>query len=93
VPNGRVRERTEGAEGVCNPIGRKISTNQTLPPELQEYTWSDSWLQLICSGEWPCGASMGEEALGPVKARYPSVGEFEGGEAGVGGRVGGGTLS
>jgi hypothetical protein len=30
VPNGRVRERTEGAEGVCNPIGRTtISTNQT----------------------------------------------------------------
>jgi hypothetical protein len=27
----RVRERTEGAEGVCNPIGRTtISTNQTL---------------------------------------------------------------
>jgi hypothetical protein len=27
-PNGGVRERTEGAEGVCNPIGRTtISTN------------------------------------------------------------------
>jgi hypothetical protein len=22
VPNGGVRERTEGVEGVCNPIGR-----------------------------------------------------------------------
>jgi hypothetical protein len=30
VPNGGVRERTEGAEGVCNPIGRTIiPTNQT----------------------------------------------------------------
>jgi hypothetical protein len=30
VPNGGVRESTEGAEGVCNPIGRTtISTNQT----------------------------------------------------------------
>jgi hypothetical protein len=28
---------------------------------------------------------MGGEALGPGKARYPSVGEFEGREAGVGG--------
>jgi hypothetical protein len=29
--NGGVRERNEGAEGVCNPIGRTIiSTNQTL---------------------------------------------------------------
>jgi hypothetical protein len=28
--NGRVRERTEGAEEVCNPIGRiATSTNQT----------------------------------------------------------------
>jgi hypothetical protein len=30
VPNGGVVERTEGAEGVCNPIGRTtISANQT----------------------------------------------------------------
>jgi hypothetical protein len=41
-----VREKTEGVEKVCNPIGRTtISTNQT-PPELpgtkpstKEYTW------------------------------------------------------
>jgi hypothetical protein len=46
-PNGRVRGRPEGAEGVCNPTGRTISTNQTLTlPELpetkpptKEYTW------------------------------------------------------
>jgi hypothetical protein len=32
-PNGRIRERTEGAEGICNPIGRKtLSTNQIPPP-------------------------------------------------------------
>ena len=31
VPNGKVRERTEGAERVSNPRGRTtISTNQTL---------------------------------------------------------------
>jgi hypothetical protein len=30
VPNGRVRERIEGAEWVCNPIRKTtISTNQT----------------------------------------------------------------
>jgi len=52
-PNGGVRERTEGAEGVCNPIGGTTTlTNQT-PPELpgtkpptNEYTWRDPWLQL-----------------------------------------------
>jgi hypothetical protein len=53
VHNEGVREKTEGAEGVCNSIGRTIiSTNQT-PPELprtkpptKEYTWSLPWLQL-----------------------------------------------
>ena len=33
---------------------------------------------------------MGGEALGPVEALCPSVGENYGSEAGVGGRVGGG---
>jgi hypothetical protein len=28
--NGTVRGQTEGAEEDCNPIGRTISTNQTL---------------------------------------------------------------
>ena len=44
VSSGGVRERTEGAEEVCNPIGRtKISTNQTSPefpgakPPTKEY--------------------------------------------------------
>ena len=55
-PNGGVRERTKGAEGVYNPIRRTtISTNQTPPPpELpgtkpptKEYTWRDPWLQLL----------------------------------------------
>jgi hypothetical protein len=50
VPNGGVRERTEGAEGVCNPIGgTTISTNQIpleLPgtkPPTKKYTWRDPW--------------------------------------------------
>jgi len=29
VPNGRVRERIEGAEEVCNPIRTTIPTNQS----------------------------------------------------------------
>ena len=29
----------------------------------------------ICSKGWPCQASLGEEALGPVKAWCPSVGD------------------
>jgi len=41
VPNGGVKERIEGAEGVCNPIRR--TANQTLPelpgtkPPTKEY--------------------------------------------------------
>jgi hypothetical protein len=38
---------------------------------------------------WPCWASMGGEALGPVKVQCPSVGECQGGEEGMGGCVGG----
>jgi hypothetical protein len=52
-PNGGVRERTEGAERVCSPIGRTtISTNQTPPdlhrtkPPTKEYTWREPCLQM-----------------------------------------------
>jgi hypothetical protein len=38
----------------------------------------------ICSIGWPCLASMGRDTLGPLKSGNPSVGEFEGREAGVG---------
>jgi hypothetical protein len=29
-PNGKAMGRTERDEGVCNPIGRTISTNRTI---------------------------------------------------------------
>ena len=53
-PNGGVRARTEGAKGVCKPIGRTtISMRPTPPPKLpgstlptREYTWGGAWLQL-----------------------------------------------
>jgi hypothetical protein len=56
-PNGEVRARTEGVEGVCNPIGRTtISTNQTPPPKLpwtkpltKEYTGGTHGSCWICS--------------------------------------------
>jgi len=35
----------------------------------------------ICS--WPYLASMGEEALGPVKAQCPIVGEYQGSKVGL----------
>ena len=40
VHNGRVRERTDGVEGVYNPIGRTtISTNQT--PQGSQGLWEE----------------------------------------------------
>ena len=41
----------------------------------------------ICSRGWPSQSSMGGEALSPVKALCPSVGECQGQEAGMGGLV------
>jgi hypothetical protein len=92
VPNGGVRERTEGAEGVCNPIGGTIiSTNQTplsfqglnhQPKSIHGGTHGSS---CICSRGWTSWASMGVKVLGPVKAWCSSVRECEGGKTGVGG--------
>jgi hypothetical protein len=50
VPNGRVGEGTEGAEGVCSPTGVSNSVNRPdaqgllgIGPPTKEYTWSNSW--------------------------------------------------
>jgi hypothetical protein len=37
----------------------------------------------LCSTGWPCRVSVWEEALSPVKAWYPNIGELEDGEVGV----------
>ena len=48
-PYGRVRGRTEGAEGDGNPIGRIVSTNpdswelQETKPPTKEHTWTGLW--------------------------------------------------
>jgi hypothetical protein len=51
IPNGGVRRKTEGAEGVCDLIGgTTVSTNHYLQSSQElnhqpEYTWRDPWLQ------------------------------------------------
>ena len=88
-PNRGVRERTEGAEGFCNPIGRTTSNNQRSqdlnhqPRSTHGGTHGSSH---ICSRGCPCWTSMDEEAPGPVEAWCPSVGE---GQWGCSGWVGG----
>jgi hypothetical protein len=74
--NGRVRERTEGAERICNPIGRTtILTNWTpqssqglnhQPKSTHGGTHGSSY---ICSRGLPYLASMREEALHMGNAR------------------------
>jgi hypothetical protein len=39
----------------------------------------------ICSRGWPSRSSMGGEALDPVKALCPSIGEYQNEELGMGG--------
>jgi hypothetical protein len=103
-PNGGVRGRTEGAEGVCNPIGRTtISTNQTPPSPLHPPSSQGLKHQpksahggthgssCICSRGCSYLASMGRGTLGPVKAQCPSVGEYQGSDVGVGGWSGWGS--
>jgi hypothetical protein len=80
--SGGVRERNEGAEGVCKPIERiTISTNQTpqspqglnnQPKNTHGGIYGSS---CIGSRGWPYLTSMGGEDLAPVKAQCPSVGE------------------
>ena len=53
--------------------GTKPSTKEGVP-----------WLQCIYSRGWPCHTSVGGEALGPVKAVCPSIGECQDREADVG---------
>jgi len=80
---GGIRERIERVEGGCNTIRTKMRTNKcsqvlktTLP---KDYTWTDPWLQLHNSREWPCWAPMEGEALSLAKVgpqcRGLSVGE------------------
>jgi hypothetical protein len=91
IPNGGVRERTEGTEGVCNPIGRTtISTNQTHQnsQEVSHQPRNAHDSSCICSRGWPCQASVGGEVLQPMKAQYMSQCRgIEGREAEVGGWV------
>ena len=63
TPVEELGEKAEGAERVCNPIGRTISTNDQ-PKSTHGGTHGCS---CICSRGLPYLASEGGEALGPVE--------------------------
>jgi hypothetical protein len=51
---------------------------------IQKLTYLGIYPIYICTNGWPFQASMGREALGPMKAPFPSVVEYQGWEVGVG---------
>jgi hypothetical protein len=68
APNGGVSERTEGSEGVCNPIGRTTLPTNTTSRSSQKLNHQ---LKSICRGTHgsrPCLATIGGEDLGLVEA-------------------------
>ena len=70
VLDGRVGGGTEGAEGVCNPMGGAMGVNRPDPLELQlksTYGGSHGSVQ-TCSRGCLCWTSVGGVALGPVDA-------------------------
>jgi hypothetical protein len=73
-----------------NNINQPELPGSKLPTK--EYTWRDPWFQLYMQQRMDLkGASIREEAFGPVKVRCPSIGECKGRELGEGGW--GGALS
>ena len=70
------------------PHRRNHKINQPVPQELNHESKSTRGgthgSSCICSRGWPCRSSMEGEALGPVKALCPSVGECLGQETGSG---------
>jgi hypothetical protein len=83
-PSGGARESTQGAEGVYNPIGGTIGTNQYPQSSLginhqsKKAHGGNHDPSFICSRGCPSWSSMGEEALDPVKVLCPSIGECQG---------------
>lgn len=93
-PNGRARGSTEGAEGACNSIGRKILTNGTSqdfpgtnPPPKSIHGRVHGSCYIYSRG-LSYLASVGGDALGPVEPWCPIKGECEKDESVTSGYLG-----
>jgi hypothetical protein len=77
APNGGARESTQGAKGICNPIGgTTLWTNQ--------YPWAfDS--SCICIKRWPSRPSLEREAHWTCKLYMPQYRGTPGPKTGSGG--------
>ena len=76
APNGGARESTQGAKGSAT---LKEDQQYGLTSNLMNYVSS-----CICGRGWPSQPSKRGESLVLVKIIYPSTGECQGQEAGVG---------
>jgi hypothetical protein len=92
--NGRIRGKTDGAERVCNPLGKTtLSTNQiplsSQGPNHQSKSTHGGTIasNYLCSRGWPCYVLLRAEAFSLVETRYTKVEKCQDGEAGVDGRL------
>jgi hypothetical protein len=82
VPNEGASERTQGAEGVCSPIGGTTIWTSQYPQSSQGLNHQPKSTHgrthgssCICSRGWPYLPSMGGESFDPLKAWCPSTGK------------------
>jgi hypothetical protein len=85
APNGGARESTQGAKGVCNPIGRTTTWTNQYPSELMSLAAHVSEDDLV-------GHQWKERAIGRANFICFITREHQGQEVGVGGGACGGLL-
>jgi hypothetical protein len=76
APNGGARESTQGAKGICNPIGEHYELTST--PELLT-------LAAYVSKDGLVGHHWKERPVGYANFICPSTGECQGQKVGMGG--------
>jgi hypothetical protein len=88
APNGGARESTQGAKGICKPIGGiTLSTNQypgALDPSCICIKIWPSWPSLEREAHWTCKLYMLQyRGMPGPKSGSRWVGEWEGGYGGL----------
>jgi hypothetical protein len=86
APNGGAIESSQGAKGICNPIGGTTLWTNQYPGALDSsciYIWKDG----LVGHHWK------ERPIGLANFICPSTGEHQGQKGGVGGQgIGGGWI-
>ena len=82
APNGGYRESTQGAKGICNPIGGTTMCTNQYPSELMS-------LATYVSEDGLVGHQWKERPIGCANFICLSTGECQGQEVGMGGWVSG----